>query len=354
MIEGHTIDVFLADKYRMSGSVFYQFWYAMRGFTAPIFMFTAGVVFTYLLNKNGLPFNRNPRVKKGIKRFAALVLLGYLLRFPTINIFKLASLSESKWQNFFLVDALHLIGFGLLTIILLSYFVEKFGILPIPVFVFSSIILLVFSPVTTIITFNKFLPLPIAAYFNSQTGSFFPLFPWLGFVTSGAVLGLFIAKNKAILSELKFLKYLLIYAASIFFISVIIKNISPHLSVIINSEKPLEMAEFDLFRLSVVLFLTSAVFIISHLVKNIPAGILKFGRYSLTIYVVHLIILYGSVISLGINNVYSHQSSVAVSIIAAVIMIIAMGKISFWLDKFKLKGNLKLSYRLKLIFTELI
>ena len=354
MIEGHTIDVFLADKYRMPNSALYILWETMRGFTAPIFMFTAGVVFTYLLTKNGLPFNRNPRVKKGIKRFAVLVLLGYLLRFPTINIFNLASLSENKWQNFFIVDALHLIGFGLLAVIILYYFAEKFNIPVIPFFLIISFILLVFSPVTAAVNFIRYLPLPIAAYFNSQTGSFFPLFPWLGYVTSGAVLGLFLEKNEVMVSKFKFSKYLLISAASVLLISILFKNILPNFVESAAYKKVPGIAELDLFRLSVVLLLTSAVFVIPLLVKNIPAIILKFGRYSLTIYVVHLIILYGSVISLGINNVYSHQSSLAVSIIAAIIMILTMGKLTVWIDKYKLKENLKLSHKLKLIFTELI
>ncbi len=353
MIEGHTIDVFLADKYRLPNSPIYLFWETMRGFTAPIFMFTAGVVFTYLLTKNGLPFKQNPRVKKGIKRFAALVSLGYLLRFPTINIFKLVSLSDNKWQNFFIVDALHLIGFGLLAIIVLYYVTEKFNIPAIPVFLIISFTLLVFSPITTEINFTKFMPLPFAAYFNNQTGSFFPLFPWLGYVTAGAVLGLFLGKNSTVITKIKFSAYLVLAAASIFLISVFIKNLSPNFLKFTDTQKVPGIAELDLFRLSVVLLLTSVVFIISFLIKNIPAIILKFGKYTLTIYVVHLIILYGSVISLGINNVYKHQSSPAVSITAAVIMIFAMGKLSLWIDENKFKREWKFSHRLKLIFTDI-
>jgi uncharacterized membrane protein len=65
MVQGHTIDSLLADEYRTFDSVIYSVWHTMRGFTAPIFMFTAGVVFTYLLKLNNLPFKENPRVIKG-------------------------------------------------------------------------------------------------------------------------------------------------------------------------------------------------------------------------------------------------------------------------------------------------
>ena len=50
MVEGHTVDAFLADQFRDSTSVAFNIWFSIRGFTAPIFMFTSGVVFTYLGN----------------------------------------------------------------------------------------------------------------------------------------------------------------------------------------------------------------------------------------------------------------------------------------------------------------
>ena len=67
MVQGHTINVLLAEQYRNTDYIFYAVWNFMRGMTAPIFMFTAGTVFTYLFRCVQKPFNENPRVKKGIK-----------------------------------------------------------------------------------------------------------------------------------------------------------------------------------------------------------------------------------------------------------------------------------------------
>ncbi|MDX9923675.1 MAG: heparan-alpha-glucosaminide N-acetyltransferase domain-containing protein [Ignavibacteriaceae bacterium] len=128
MVQGHTIDTLLADAYRTNESSFFNVWFMVRGFTAPIFMFTAGVVFTYLLKNQKKPFRENPRVRKGLKRFLNLVVLGYFLRFPTFQIFDFSSVAKEQWQTFFVVDALHLIGFGLLFIIILTYLTEKFKV----------------------------------------------------------------------------------------------------------------------------------------------------------------------------------------------------------------------------------
>jgi len=68
MVQGHTIDTLLADNFRNPDNFIYASWHFLRGVTAPIFMFTAGIVFTYLFRLVQKPFNENPRVKKGIKR----------------------------------------------------------------------------------------------------------------------------------------------------------------------------------------------------------------------------------------------------------------------------------------------
>jgi len=198
MVQGHTVDTFLADSYRSIDSAAFNFWLFMRGLTAPIFMFSAGTVFTYLLKLNKLPFNENPRVKKGLKRVLLLVGLGYFLRYPTPYIVYFKEVTPSQWSTFFTVDALHLIGFGILFTLFFLYLSEKFKIrerilLPTGTFLFFALF-----PFFAKINWVEFLPVPVAAYFYQGTGSLFPLFPWVGYVLAGAMLGSYLADNPEI------------------------------------------------------------------------------------------------------------------------------------------------------------
>ena len=59
MVQGHTINVLLAEQFRNTDFIFYAVWHFMRGMTAPIFMFTAGIVFTYLFRSVKKPFSPN-------------------------------------------------------------------------------------------------------------------------------------------------------------------------------------------------------------------------------------------------------------------------------------------------------
>ena len=179
MIQGHTVDTFLANELRTMDSIFYSTWFTLRGFTAPIFMFTAGMVFTYLLKADHFEFVKNPRVKKGFKRALLLISIGYLLRYPTAKIFDFSHVSQRQWDIFFAVDALHLIGFGMLTIIVSLFISKRFklSLNHILISIFGFVFL--FSPLLVKLDWNIFLPQFIASYFTRAYGSLFPLFPWL-------------------------------------------------------------------------------------------------------------------------------------------------------------------------------
>lgn len=112
MLQGHFIDTLLAPEYRDDTNAIYSLWFFMRGMTAPIFFFSTGLVFVYLLLKDGRPLSENVRVKKGIRRGFFLIALGYILKLniPSLLIFK-------TYPSFFVVDVLHCIGIALLALV---------------------------------------------------------------------------------------------------------------------------------------------------------------------------------------------------------------------------------------------
>jgi uncharacterized membrane protein len=204
MVQGHTVDVLLSNDHRTFDSPFFVAWYFMRGMTAPVFLFTAGTVFTYLFRLVNEPFENNPRVLKGIKRFLLLVFLGYLLRYPTPSIIMLTNISDTQWQIFFAVDVLHLIGFGLFFLIICMFIAEKFRLGDYIVFGSAAIIFFGLYAVFENINWSEFLPLPLAGYMYRGTGSNFPLFPWAGYVLSGGILGSLLAKKPGLFRTFRF------------------------------------------------------------------------------------------------------------------------------------------------------
>jgi uncharacterized membrane protein len=112
MLQGHFVDTMLAYRFRDLGNVIYSTWFFMRGMTAPIFFTVTGLVFTFLLLRDGRPIKENERIRKGIRRGFFLIFMGYLLKvnFP-------AFLVGWFYKSYPALDVLHNIGFALLTLI---------------------------------------------------------------------------------------------------------------------------------------------------------------------------------------------------------------------------------------------
>ncbi|HEX9250917.1 MAG TPA: heparan-alpha-glucosaminide N-acetyltransferase domain-containing protein, partial [Ignavibacteriaceae bacterium] len=146
MVQGHTIDALLAPEFRSEQFPVYFLWNFMRGMTAPIFMFSAGTVFTYLFRLVDEPFVINPRVKKGFFRFLLLVSIGYLLRYPTYTIFDFSNVTKDRLDIFFAVDVLQLIGFGILFVMVCAYIAEKLKLSDTIVFTFFALCFFLATP----------------------------------------------------------------------------------------------------------------------------------------------------------------------------------------------------------------
>jgi uncharacterized membrane protein len=322
MVQGHTIDVLLAPELRTTELPVYAVWYFLRGMTAPIFMFTAGTVFTYLFKSVKRPFGENYRVKKGLRRAFLLIFLGYLLKYPTWTIFDFSEVTPDKWQLFISADVLQLIGFSLLSLLLILFIAEKLKLNYTATFIIISSIIFVASPFIETINWISFLPAPIAAYFYSGSGSLFPLFPWSGYVIAGGILGCYLAQNPLVFKTSRFSKLLAIFGIVFTLVAIFSEIILKSLQVQIIDPQAEPNTIF--YRVGFVLLLTALVSYISLRVNHIPHIIILAGRNTLLIYVVHLIILYGSAWTPGIDLLWSYSFSGWQSFGAAVIMITLM------------------------------
>lgn len=333
MVQGHTTDALLANSYRTYDSVFFTLWENMRGFTAPIFMFTSGTVFTYLFKLNKLPFKENPRVVKGFKRFLLLVFIGYILRYPTWRIIDFSYVRAAQWKIFFGVDALHLIGFGLLFIILLAYLGEKIKLNYFYISATAALLFFVAYPFTLQVNWTEILPTPAAAYFTRSTGSLFPFFPWAGYVIAGSVLGNYLARNEGVQRTAKFPLQLFIAAIILIAVYLIgnfyIEFIQKHVEFF------KENAFTAFFRLGIVLLLNSAAAFVSLKIERLPKLVAQIGRNTLLIYAVHLVILYGSAWNQGLYQHIAKQLSIGETLFAVAVMISSMILMVYAIEKIK-------------------
>ncbi len=316
MVQGHTVNALLGTEYRNDGYFLYSFWHYLRGFTAPIFMFTAGVAFTYLFKLSAKPFGENPRVKKGIKRFLLLLGLGYLLRYPTWRVVDFSIVSEKEWVTFFVVDALHLIAFGILALIFLLWLSERIKVDFYLVAAFVTVSVVLPSAFINGLDWKSILPLPLANYFTPAYGSFFPLFPWLAYVVAGGILGNYIALNPGAHRKREFATSLIGIGLSLIVLALAIDYF------LINGDSARNVIFLFLTRTGGVVMLNGIVAMIVLKSSDVPEIVKLLGRNTLFIYVVHLVVIYGSAWNLGLAELVGPVFSFEMTLISVALMFV--------------------------------
>lgn len=283
MLQGHFVGGLLADRYRDDNNFIYWLWHYCTGITAPVFFTVSGFIFTFLLVKESDATKigwQNPRVKKGIRRGLMLIGIAYFLR-----------------MSFQSVDVLHCIGLSLLLLIttyLLSYN-RKAWVMP-TILLSTTLLAFTFEPFYKSLTFD-FLPLPIANYFTRAHGSFFPIFPWFGYVAFGGFMGYLFQRYKAHphLYRNAILLFLTVGAFLLWASHYIVEQL-----YYINHATFFErlMEDFAYLRLGNVLL----VFGFFALMRNVITSklIKTIGQNTLSIYVIHCFVLYGSITSHGL------------------------------------------------------
>lgn len=199
MLEGHFMTLSLQPIFRNVENPIYAFWKFSRGITAPLFLSISGLIFTYLLLNNKTQGWHNPRVQKGFKRIGTLILLGYLLQFNLSTFFFGGRpLFTSLTEIFHVLQCIGTSLFMLIGVYLLrTYWIKiPLGILLLILGLFVMII----SPTlyeTNYANIPRFIENILIVSKNiSINTSVFPLFPWCGYVFLGGTLGALIVKIK--------------------------------------------------------------------------------------------------------------------------------------------------------------
>lgn len=337
MLEGHTVHALLLEELRSFDSLLYTTWFNVRGFTAPIFMFTAGTVFVYLLFKSGSISISSSRIKKGFKRALYLLLIGYLLRFPTFSVDGWSHITETQWKIFSSVDALHVIAVSLVLIMLAGFLIQSLKLNAYPVYVMSALFFFILTPFTRQIEWIDFLPRAIASYFTEEYGSIFPLFPWSGYLLAGAAYGYYLFRSGQIMKR-KIAQTTLIIGSGAVIISGMSDLLAPGLSGLAG--KMQYSYSIYLLRIGVVLLLCSLLILITIKMNSLPRIIQLMGKHSLIIYAVHLMIVYGSALSPGLSwyfgKIFSLPETILIFLLITILMLLLAWSIELY-KKHKLK-----------------
>lgn len=335
MLQGHFIDGLLDPVFRDTENAVFNIWLYFRGITAPVFFTVSGFIFTYLLLRGPEKGLENPRIKKGIRRGLQLLLIGYLLR---LNLFGL--LTGQIYEAFYLVDVLHCIGFSILALIGIYVFtVQRRTYLFPTVLLGISLLLFLFEPIYKNWDFS-FLPTVLANYFSKANGSVFTIIPWLGYATIGGFISIFFNRFKEFkyLHEIAISLTIGIGSLLIFYSSDVFQFL--HQVTGIQLFKAIFSNNYLFIRLGDV-FLVFAVFMLFRKFMT-HRTVLNIGASTLSIYVIHFVILYGSFTGLGLYRFFDHSLPPFVAIPGALLFMLACTFLALRYNQYEteIKGNI--------------
>ncbi len=328
MIEGHTIDAVMSPLYKDGSSLLFQFWTFFRGLTAPFFFFSAGFAFVIATVKdNGgeltVPGRAWPR---RLRRIITLLLIGYGLHMPLQMLYDPSSVSQEAWNVFFIADALQIISLSLLVILLVALFTKRKEAL-FKSYVIAASLSLILAPLTEPIRWETFLPHAIYPYLTFRAGSFFTFFPFSGYLFAGAAFSAaalsFPVQSRARLLSKNFMRASFVsLILFVIFFPIQMIFVSPY----VDYWRALPAVNF--LRFGLVTAVASLVGYLSLRVTRFPKILPAIGKSSLTIYVVHLMIVYGSPVNTGLAQLLPGGVHPAVAILlAAAVMSLMFGMV---------------------------
>lgn len=326
MLEGHFIDGLLAPEYRDENNLFYATWHYIRGMTAPVFFTVSGFIFTYLLIKEQNPAKmgwNHVRVQKGVRRGINLIIIAYLLR---ANIFNLFTPGYTD-MNFRRVDVLHCIGLSLLFLIafyLLTY--RRKNRLRMSIMLLgTTFVAFFFEPIYSHLTY-EYLPMALANYFTKENGSVFTIFPWFGYASLGGFMGFLFYKNRENphLYRNMIIWYILLGVILITF-PYWMGKIADTLQI--HSLQLIAHGDYLIKRIGNVLLFFALFMILRHVITS--PTLQKIGQNTLSIYVIHYIILYGSFTGMGLYHYFHDQLTPWQAIIGAILFVVVTILVTF-------------------------
>ncbi len=202
MIETHVVNTFLAATVRADS------WFAilnyLNGLVAPSFLFIAG--FVQGMERRACRAGSKPGMfaRRG-RRLLGIGLIGYALHLPWTE------LGQRRWADAVRVgtqvDVLQCIAASLGLLLIVNWLAERAGkqasepgdrVAAKPGQAFAGQVVWWLGAFFLLVAFVGFaptmsrigdVPVPLLAWLNESTGSWFPLFPWAGFVFAGAMAG---------------------------------------------------------------------------------------------------------------------------------------------------------------------
>lgn len=325
MVLGHSVDAVLSQEVRASSA--FRLYDAVRGFTAPVFLFVAGYAFAVATEKRWAQFHSFglPLIKR-MAKILSLLTIGYALHFPFFSLEKLLhNTSPAEYAQFFQADVLHCLAASMLILHGIVMFSRTPGDFARTVLVAGTSLVMV-TPLVWQVNFAPVLSPVAAPYLNGLVPSIFPLFPYAGFMFAGVVVGQRFLKAQREGLERKFFFRLLVIGFVMIEVALIADLLPWHVYPSHDFWKASPL--FFMIRFGIITFMVAGFFFLTRIPAVLSRPLITLGQASLLVYAAHLLLVYGSAVNKGLMQVvgqvlpYHQAAGVGVVVLASMVALV--------------------------------
>lgn len=292
MIATHVLDLFTHSSLR--SQTLFDLLFGLTGYVAVAFTFCAGLSFCYAIE------SKDP--KKLLKRILFILLCAYWQN-AFVNRYALMLQGNlEELLRFFQIDILHIIAYSmLLSMILWRIIPESYKITS---FILIGIFIFFSTPFIWNLHLENSWPLPIALFFANYQFVKFAFFPYGAYFFTGLILGLLLKKSDpAWLISRTLIFSILVYA--LVQLAKLIPFTYPGWNLTWYASPG-----HSLWRISGVVFTFCLFYYLEKTIKKSPklsSFLTLGGQESLSIYLIHNLVLFGSYFWKGLGEIYYQQ-----------------------------------------------
>lgn len=332
MIEVHVFNAFMQTALRQTG--WFHTLNFINGLVAPSFLFISGFVFVFTTEKKIDEYRKFSGVFwKQFGRILAIWVIGYSIRWNLFSLHQMVVYFQPEhWADFFKVDVLQTISFGLLVLFILRLLKISRPNLK-WILIGFTLLVGVLSPFIYHANIHGYLPWGIANYFNNTGGSLFPLFPWLAFLFAGGVVATMFQQVRGDASLVnKFFNRLLIAGAGMVILGhLLFTGTSP-----IFIQLPQPNFFFLMARIGYVLLIFYLSWLACLKIDFSKSTILDLSKASLLAYWLHLMIIYKYLWeNRGLSDIIKNSLNQYECILATILMILVVQDVAIIWNRLK-------------------
>jgi uncharacterized membrane protein len=321
MVLGHSVDSVLGPAAR--ATELFRVYDALRGFTAPLFLFISGLAFMVATERRWEEYRvPGPLAVKRFGRILVLLLVGYALHLPYFSFEKVfAGASQADRALFFQVDILHCVAVTLLALQVIVMASRTPAVASAMAGGLAAAIA-VAAPLIWSADLAGDLPVFLTPYLNAFQPTVFPVVPYAVYMLAGALAGRLYLGARAEGRDAVMLQRMLAVSAAGALLGILSTFVPGQLYPAHDWWKA--NPAIVLIRLFVVFTLAAAFLGADPRPRPVVRPLVLLGRASFFIYAVHLLLVYGSSANDGLMQIVGQRLDMPAAFAVAVAVLLAM------------------------------